>query len=157
MTRPLADRLKLIPPSATVGLADIAANLRRQGVEVFDLSAGRAPEPTPAYIVEAAVAAMTSGRTHQTMAVGTPEYRAACAAKLARENAILADPETEIIATMGVKQGLTLALMVTVNPGDEVIVEDPLLCHLPAAHPARRRSPRGSAAALVAALSLESR
>ena len=68
---------------------------------------------------------MTSGRTHQTMAVGTPEYRAACAAKLARENAILADPETEIIATMGVKQGLTLALMVTVNPGDEVIVEDP--------------------------------
>ncbi len=42
-----------------------------------------------------------------------------------RENNIKADPETEIIATAGVKQGLTLSLMATINPGDEVIVEDP--------------------------------
>ena len=120
-----ADRLAAIPPSATVGLADTAARLRLQGVRVLDLSAGRAAEHTPAYIVEAAAAAMRDGQTHQTMAVGTPEFRAACAAKLARENAIHADPDAEIIATMGVKQGLTLALLATIDPGDEVIVEDP--------------------------------
>jgi aspartate aminotransferase len=124
MTR-LARRLGEIPSSATVGLADKASTLRRQGIPVVDLSAGRAAEPTPPYIVEAAVAAVRSGATHQTMAVGTPEFRRACADKLGRENGIDADPEREIIATMGVKQGLTLALMATIDPGDEVLVEDP--------------------------------
>jgi aspartate aminotransferase len=119
------DRLGLIPPSATVALADAAANLRLQGFDVLDLSAGRAAEDTPSYIVEAAVAALRRGQTHQTMAIGTPEFRAACAAKLRRENGLDANPESEIIATMGVKQGLMLALLATIDPGDEVIVEDP--------------------------------
>jgi aspartate/methionine/tyrosine aminotransferase len=121
----LADRLALVPPSATVGIADAAARLRLQGVDVLDLSAGRAAENTPAYIVDAAINALRDGQTHQTMAIGTPGFRAACAAKLRRENALEADPDSEVIATMGVKQGLTLALLATVNPGDEVIVEDP--------------------------------
>ena len=121
----IPDRLARVPPSATVVLADVAANLRLQGVDVLDLSAGRASEDTPSYIVEAAVAAMRQGHTHQTLAIGTPEFRAACAAKLLRENSLDADPESEIIATMGVKQGLMLALLATIDPGDEVIVEDP--------------------------------
>lgn len=120
-----AERLNHIPPSATVHLADAVAKLRHQGVTILDLSAGRAAEDTPAYIVEAAASAMRNGQTHQTMAIGTPEFRAACAAKLARDNGIDADPEREIIATMGVKQGLTLALLATIDPGSEVIVEDP--------------------------------
>ncbi len=123
--KPLAQRTSDIPTSATVGIADKATQLRRQGADVLDFSAGRAFEPTPAYITQAAIDAMKQGHTHQTMAAGTPEFRVACARKLLRENDIEADPETEIIATAGVKQGLTLALMATVNPGDEVIVEDP--------------------------------
>jgi aspartate/methionine/tyrosine aminotransferase len=124
MTR-LAQRVSEIPSSATVRIADVAASLRRQGVPVVDLSAGRAVEHTPPYIVEAAVEALRGGQTHQTMSVGTPECRQACAAKLGRDNGIDADPDREIVVTMGVKQGLTLALMATVGPGDEVIVEDP--------------------------------
>ena len=121
----LAQRISEIPTSATVGIADTAAQLRREGADVADFSAGRAFEPTPDYIIQAAVDAMRQGHTHQTMAAGIPEYRAACAKKLQRENGIEADPETEIIATAGVKQGLTLSLLATINPGDEVIVEDP--------------------------------
>jgi aspartate/methionine/tyrosine aminotransferase len=99
--------------------------LRHEGIPVIDFSAGRAHETTPEYIIERAIQALRDGDTHQTMAMGTPEYRQACALKLARDNGIEADPEAEIIATMGVKQGLTLALMAIVNPGQEVIVEDP--------------------------------
>lgn len=121
----LAQRISDIPASATVGIADKAAQLRREGVDVLDFSAGRAFEPTPEYIIQAAVDAMKKGHTHQTMAAGIPEYRMACAEKLLRDNNIKADPDTEIIATAGVKQGLTLSLMATINPGDEVIVEDP--------------------------------
>jgi aminotransferase len=112
-------------PSSTVGIADKARKLSENGREVLNFSAGRAFEPTPDYIIEAAYKAMRSGDTHQTMAKGTTRYRKACAAKLERENRIKADPEKEIVATMGVKQGLTISLLTILNPGDEVVVEDP--------------------------------
>jgi len=123
--RALSQRILETLASATVLIADTAAELRRQGVDVIDFSAGRASEYTPAYITRFASQAMLDGDTHQTMAQGKPEFRAACARKLARENNINADPERNIIATLGCKQGLTLALLATLNPGDEVIVEDP--------------------------------
>ena len=121
----LARRVREAPSSATVRMADVAASLRRQGVDVLDFSAGRAAEHTPAYICEAATQAMQQGDTHQTMAQGKPAFREACARKLARENDHVVDPGTEVIATLGCKQGLLLALMVTLDPGDEVLVEDP--------------------------------
>lgn len=121
----LSQRVMVTPASATVLIADIAAGLRRQGVDVIDFSAGRASEDTPAYISLIASQALLAGDTHQTPAQGKPEFRAACARKLARENGVNADPDQNIIATLGCKQGLMLALLATLNPGDEVIVEDP--------------------------------
>ncbi len=121
----ISDRVINSEPSSTVGIADIATGLRENGEQVFDFSAARAFEPTPAYIIDEAVRAMRAGDTHQTMAKGTSDYRNAIAAKLKRENGIIADPEKEIIATMGVKQGLTISFLTLINPGDEVIVEDP--------------------------------
>jgi len=124
-TRALSQSVISSIQSSTVKIADKAKSLRENGQEVFDFSAGRAFEPTPKYVLEAAMAAMQNGDTHQTMAQGTTEYRKACARKLKRENSIIANPETEIIATMGCKQGLTITLLALLNPGDEVIVEDP--------------------------------
>ena len=121
----ISTRVQNSEPSSTVMIADKAKSLREEGKKVFDFSAGRAFEPTPGYVVEAAIEAMRSGDTHQTMARGTTAYRKACAVKLQRENNITADPEKEIVATMGAKQGLTISLLALINPGDEVIVEDP--------------------------------
>lgn len=121
----VSSRARKIPASATVAIADAASDRRRKGESVLDFSAGRASEHTFPYIVRAATEAMASGDTHQTMAQGKPDFRAACAAKLARDNGIDADPETEIVATLGCKQGLFAALLATLDPGDEVIVEDP--------------------------------
>ena len=132
----VSQRISDIPSSATVSIADKAAQLRRQGAGVIDFSAGRAFEKTPEYIIRTAIDALNQGHTHQTMAMGTPEFRAACADKLSRENSISADPETEIIATSGVKQGMTPSLMAVINPGEEVLIENPCfvsylysLCH----------------------------
>lgn len=111
--------------SATVGIADKAQVIREQGKDVYDFSAGRAFEPTPAYITRGTIAAINAGDTHQTMARGKTIYRNAIAEKLKRDNKIDADPEKEVIATMGCKQGLTIGLLACINPGDEVIVEDP--------------------------------
>jgi aspartate/methionine/tyrosine aminotransferase len=65
------------------------------------------------------------GDTHQTMTRGKPEYRKRVADKLRKENGLDVDPEKHVMATLGCKNGLTLSLMATLNPGDEVIVEDP--------------------------------
>ena len=121
----LSERVTKSQLSATVGIADELSRLRENNEKVFDFSAGRATENTPAYIIKASIHAMQSGATHQTMAKGTTSYRKACAAKLARENSIIANPDSEIVATMGIKQGMTNTLLALLNPGDEVIVEDP--------------------------------
>jgi aspartate/methionine/tyrosine aminotransferase len=111
--------------SATVRIADAVTKLRQGGVPVLDFSAGRPPEHTPAYIAEAAARCVVDGDTHQTMAQGKVEFREACRAKLQRENGIVADAETEIVATLGVKHGILMTLLATLDPGDEVIIEDP--------------------------------
>ncbi len=121
----LSERVRNSLVSSTVSIADKTQKLREHGETVFDFSAGRAFEPTPAYITNATIHAMQNGDTHQTMARGKTSYREAIAVKLARDNGIIANPETEIIATMGCKQGLMISLLATINPGDEVIVENP--------------------------------
>ena len=121
----ISERVKASVQSSTVRIADKATTLKEEGYAVYDFSAGRAFEPTPSYVVNAANQAMSSGDTHQTMAQGTTKFRKAVAKKLKRENGIEADYNTEIVATMGCKQGLTVSLLALLNPGDEVIVEDP--------------------------------
>lgn len=121
----LSRRFLDTPSSAPVRLADLAMTMRAEGRELCDFSAGRAMEATPAFICAAAKRALDEGDTHQTMAQGAPAYRRACARKVERDNGIEADPNRNIIATMGCKQGLMLTLMAILDAGDEVIVEDP--------------------------------
>lgn len=122
---PFAPRVSQTPSSATVRIADLVSELRRNGNRILDFSAGRAAEPSPDYINQAASEALLSGDTHQTPAQGKPEYREKVARKLQRENNLVLDPDKNVIATLGCKNGLTLALMAIINPGTKVIVEDP--------------------------------
>jgi len=99
--------------------------MRREGHKVVDFSAGRAAEHSPDLACEAAIEAMRSGQTHQTEARGRPEYLQACSEKLQRCNGLALDPGSNIIATLGCKQGLVLSLLATIDAGDEVLIEDP--------------------------------
>jgi aspartate/methionine/tyrosine aminotransferase len=123
--QPLAKRVLETPSSATVRIADLASELRRQDIQILDFSAGRAAEGSPGYVNRAASEALMTGDTHQTPAQGKPEYRENIVRKLERDNHLEVDPDDNVMATLGCKNGLTLALMATINAGDEVIVEDP--------------------------------
>jgi aspartate/methionine/tyrosine aminotransferase len=122
---PTSRRAAKIPVSGTVAFADRAAALRAQGVDVVDLSAARAPEATPQPILAAALDALEKGDTHQTPARGTRGFRQAVSDKLGRENGLDVDPDEQLLATLGVKEGLLLALQAAIEPGDAVLVEDP--------------------------------
>ncbi len=79
---------------------------------------------TPAHIVEAGQKALARGATHYTAPQGLPELRAAIGRKLKNENALDYTPE-EIMVTAGAQEGIYVAMLALIEPGDEVLVTSP--------------------------------
>src|SRR4030095_4052123 len=110
--------------TSTVNIFDLM-ELARTKKDVISLGLGDPDPTTPAHIIEAAKRALDEGRTGPSPATGLPELGAAIARKLARDNGISADPETEILVTTGGQEALFLLIQALIEPGDEVIVPDP--------------------------------
>src|SRR5215510_9367063 len=121
----LADSLKRIKPSPTIAVTDKARALKAAGRDVIGLGAGEPDFDTPDNIKQAAVKAIMSGKASKYTAVeGLAELKQAVVGKFKRENN-LDYKANQIIVSTGGKQVLYNALMVTLNPGDEVIVPAP--------------------------------
>jgi len=99
--------------------------LAGQKPNAISLGLGDPDLPTPPHIVAAAAEAIRAGRTGPTATTGLPELRAAIARKLARDNGIVADPDTEVLVTTGGQEALFLLIQALIEPGDEIIVPDP--------------------------------
>jgi aspartate/methionine/tyrosine aminotransferase len=100
-----------------------ARDLESQGRRIARLDIGEPHFPTPAYVVEAAYAAMRDGATKYVSPQGLPELREAiAAAQRARGVGATAD---EIVVTPGVKPMLVFALIALCHAGDDVLVPDP--------------------------------
>ena len=126
MTKPrISKRIAAIAESATLKVDAKAKALQAEGKAVISFAAGEPDFPTPAHIVEAAIAAAKDPKNHRyTPAVGLPELREAIAKKT------LADSGTEITAaqvvvTNGGKQAVYQAFAVLLDPDDEVILPSP--------------------------------
>lgn len=123
MTIRIAERLNDIGGSPSQGLIVKVRALRARGIDVADFG----PQgPTPRVALEAAAEAMAlPASAFYSDPRGTPGLRQVIAAKLAEDNGIVANPDTEIIVTVGAKEALLSTLLALVGPGDEVILEDP--------------------------------
>jgi len=105
---------------------DYLLELAQDLPDVISLGLGDPDFATPAHIVAAAMDALHDGRCHgYTDPAGLRELRYAIAAKLARENGIVADPETEITVSTGGQEGLYVLIQAVLDPGDEILVPDP--------------------------------
>lgn len=113
-----------IQPSATLAMTQRVAELKRSGVDIIGLSAGEPDFDTPDFVKDAAIAAIRAGQTKYTDVGGTPELRAAVAAKFKRDNNLDYSPD-QVIVGVGGKHVLFNALSATVDPGDEVIIPAP--------------------------------
>ena len=120
----IARRLATIKPSPTIAVTSLARELKAAGRDVIGLGAGEPDFDTPDSIKEAAIAAIRAGQTKYTAVDGTPELKAAVAAKFKRENGIDFGLD-EISVGTGGKQIIYNALMATLNPGDEVVIPAP--------------------------------
>lgn len=92
---------------------------------LLSLARGDPDQPTPAHVIEAAKRALDAGYTHYTPWLGIPELRRAIAKKLARENGLTADPNTEILITTGAQEAVFCAMQMLLDTGDEVLMPDP--------------------------------
>ena len=99
--------------------------LRAAGEKVTALTLGEPDFDTPEYIIMACKKALDDGLTKYTDSTGPLELREAICRKLKRENGLVYCPE-EISVTSGVEQGTFAAFMSFLNPGDEVLVQDPV-------------------------------
>ena len=136
-------------PSGTVNMFDLT-ELAKGRKDMISMGLGDPDLATPAHIIEAANRAIDEGRTGPAPQNGLLELRQAIARKLARDNGIDADPETEILVTTGGQEALFLLVQALIEPGDEVIVPDPRYTSYDAAidlaggRPRPRPHPRGN-------------
>jgi aspartate/methionine/tyrosine aminotransferase len=120
----LAQRMSTLGTETAFEVLARARMLEAQGRRIIHLEIGEPDFDTPAHIVEAAERAMRSGYTHYTPAAGLVEARQAVADYVARTRGIEVDA-SRVVITPGSKNVLLFALLILVNPGDEVIYPDP--------------------------------
>ena len=125
MTFKQADRLTNVPMSKTRAIFAKCAELRKQGIEVTALTLGEPDFDTPEYVKDACKEALDLNLTKYEDNNGPFELREAICEKLKAENNLEYIPD-EISVTTGVAQGMFAAILSFLNPGDEIIVPDPV-------------------------------
>jgi aspartate aminotransferase len=120
----LAERMKLVSESITLAVSARANAMKKAGIDVVGFGAGEPDFDTPAFIKEAAKAALDKGMTKYTPTPCIPELREAIAKKFNTENGLPYQPD-QITTGSGGKHCLYMAFMALLNPGDEVIIPTP--------------------------------
>ena len=110
------------PMSGIRKISDMVMTMK----DVVRMDLGEPDFDVPEHIKEAAIKAIKDGFSHYTPGPGIMELRKAAAAKFKAENGLDYDPETEITVTQGGIGAIFSALQTMINPGDEVIVSDPV-------------------------------
>jgi aspartate aminotransferase len=126
----LANVLNRVKPSATMVVTQKARDLKAKGRDIISLSVGEPDFDTPDNIKNAAIDAIRRGETKYPPVLGIPPLREAIAKKFSRENGLDYKASDTIVGTGG-KQILYNAFLVTMNPGDEVIIPAPFWVSYP--------------------------
>ena len=125
MTVKIAERMNRMAPSGIRKVNEKALAMERAGERVLHFELGRPDFDTPEYIKKAAWEALEAGKVHYTSNFGLMELREAIAAKLLRENQVSYKP-TEVLVTVGLSEAVMAVLATLLNPGDEILVPDPV-------------------------------
>jgi alanine-synthesizing transaminase len=119
-------RIRRLPPYVFAEVNGAKAKARGAGEDIVDLGMGNPDSPTPAHIVAKLVEAVQDPRTHRySMSKGIPGLRRALAGYYARRFGVKLDPETEVVATLGSKEGLANLAQAISSPGDTILVPNP--------------------------------
>ena len=118
-----AQRIANLPPYLFAEIDRKKAAKVAQGIDVISLGIGDPDTPTPANIVDAMATAIRNPANHRYPSyVGAPRYRAACAQWMRSRFGVELDPDTEVLALIGSKEGIAHLFTAFVDPGDYTLV-----------------------------------
>ncbi|MFD2263207.1 LL-diaminopimelate aminotransferase [Lacibacterium aquatile] len=119
-------RIRRLPPYVFAEVNKLKAAARASGKDIIDFGMGNPDTPTPPHIVAKLVEAVQDPKTHRySNSKGIPGLRKAIAGYYDRRFGVDLDPETEVIATLGSKEGLANLANAITSPGDTILVPNP--------------------------------
>lgn len=122
----VSDKVRDLPPYLFAEFQRRKRELQADGVDVIDLGIGAPDLPTPDFIIDRLVDESRLPANHCYSGYsGCAEFREAVADYYKRRYQVELDPESEILAVIGSKEGLANLMHATINPGDAVLVPDP--------------------------------
>ncbi|RLI61113.1 MAG: pyridoxal phosphate-dependent aminotransferase [Candidatus Asgardarchaeum californiense] len=120
----LSEASKRIYGEAAFEVLAKAQELERQGKNIIHFEIGEPDMETPENIVQAGIQAIKDKKTHYVPSIGILELRKAIQSEVEKTRGYRPDIE-QIVVTPGLKPGIFFSMLATVNPGDEVIYQDP--------------------------------
>ena len=120
----IAKRMEEISPFYVMELLQKARELEKQGRNIVHMEIGEPDFATPEYVIKAGIAHLQTGQVKYTPAAGLPELREKVARFYEQRYSVFVDKQ-RIFITPGASGAFLLALAVTLNPGDEVLLADP--------------------------------
>ncbi len=119
-------RINSLPPYVFTIIDGLKADLRRNGDDVIDLGFGNPDIPSSPVAVDKLIEAARNPRNHRySVSRGLPKLRLAAAEMYRRNWGVELDPDTEIINTIGVKEGFSHLMWTLLAPGDACLVPAP--------------------------------
>ena len=119
-------RMSRLPPYVFSIVNELKMDLRRKGEDIIDMGMGNPDIPTPKHIVDKLVEAAQKGQNHRYSAsAGITKLRHAISEWYRRRYDVEIDPDTEAIATIGAKEGLSHLVLALISPGDVVFAPNP--------------------------------
>ncbi|MBT3049252.1 MAG: alanine transaminase [Candidatus Thiodiazotropha sp.] len=119
-------RIKRLPPYVFAIVNELKAAARARGEDIIDFGMGNPDQPTPQHIVDKLCEVANRKDTHRySMSKGIPRLRRAMSNWYKSRYDVTLDPETQVIATIGSKEGLAHLALACMGPGDSVLVPNP--------------------------------
>ena len=119
-------RIQRLPPYVFEQVNKLKYQARSDGADIIDFGMGNPDLPTPKHIVDKLVETVNNPKTHRYSASkGIPGLRQSQARYYERRFGVKLNPDTEIIATLGSKEGFANMAQAMVNPGDVILVPNP--------------------------------
>lgn len=121
-----ADRINSLPPYLFASIDKAKAEIIGKGIDVIDLGIGDPDLPTPPHIVEAMKKSLDNPERHKYPSYeGMLSFRKAAADWIRKKMKVSLDPENEVLALIGSKEGIAHIPFAFLNPGDVSLVPDP--------------------------------